>query len=995
MSIQSNDIELFKSLFKGREDVFATRWEKGSKSGYMPAYHLDPYRYRMHKMKGGTFKDYEEKTYLPLSDEQIVKHLEGEQLIGLYPLLKDNTSWFLAADFDEANWEEECRKFIAVCAEKNIPAYLERSRSGNGGHVWIFFQESYPAVKSRKIVISLLEQSGAFSVFDKNSSFDRLFPNQDFHSGKGLGNLIALPLYKHSLKQGNSCFIDIETLNPMENQWGFLKNINRVSVDELDKLYESLALGKSITYPFAPEKLTIRLNSVIKISRFNLPIELVNFLKEELNFTNTEFFVKKKSGRNTWDTSKYFRFIEEVESEVIIPRGMIGKLVRYCKEHNIDNEFIDERRKNDFVHFSFNIPLKEYQIPVVEATSKKDFGVIVAPPGAGKTVMALKIIADRQQSALIVVHRKQLLEQWVERIESFLNIPKKEIGKIGQGKIKIGKHITIATFQSLGKVQEKEVFNITDAFGTIIIDECHHIPAETFKTAISKLNSHYVYGLTATPFRKYNDGKLIFIHLGEVVSEIKPEAIVARKHPKIIIRTTDLNVPFNPKTDRFETLSKILVHDSARNKLILDDVISEVSKGKKAVIITERKDHIDTLQQFLKQSHETITLSGDDSEAMRKTKWQALKNGNFQVLISTGQFFGEGSDLHNIECLFLVYPFSFEGKLVQYIGRVQRSEITPIIYDYRDFKIEYLDKLFLKRNTHYRKLQRELTLFDDPDENNGTLNNTFKINENVRIPMELLEFRYGMAAFKYSTEQGNELLFEIENDEIRPEFEVLKPYFTKVLKSNSIKVFIQAEIENGKIISQLATSDDINRINQTVIEGVKFRFFSKIVLGKSYTSFEKGSLLDLGQLQTGVNESLGIYTTERDLLEEALKAKGVRHAKELLYLADRHDNFLLKIRFVLTPFSFVFLLTGAEQYHIVMETLDTEEATYIWHSDKKARTIQEALLKTDRDLSFIRNHGRQLFLEQQPKNFSRILHDYSDQRKGFMIWKSLLEEQLI
>jgi len=238
--ITINDkLNLFKNLFKGREDVFAIRWEKGNKSGYMPAYKYDPYLYRLHRMKGGSFKNYADKTYLPLTDEQLLKHLNGEKLIGIYPLLQDNISWFIAADFDKENWVDECQAFLKICAEHNIPAYLERSRSGQGGHVWIFFDQPYPAIRSRKILTTLLVQEGIFSAFDKSSSFDRLFPNQDFHKGKGLGNLIALPLHKWSLRNGNSCFVD-EQLKPYLDQWKFLSSIQRVTVSHFDTIYNSL-----------------------------------------------------------------------------------------------------------------------------------------------------------------------------------------------------------------------------------------------------------------------------------------------------------------------------------------------------------------------------------------------------------------------------------------------------------------------------------------------------------------------------------------------------------------------------------------------------------------------------------------------------------------------------------------------------------------------------------------------------------------------------------
>ncbi len=980
------NINLFLSLFKGREDVFAVRWEKGNKSGYMPAYFYDPYRLRAYKMNGGTFQNFTEKSYLKFTDEQIQKHLDGFHHIGIYPLLQDNSTWFLAADFDKTNWQQEAVTFLNACKENQIPAYLERSRSGNGGHVWIFFDKPYPAIKSRKIFISILEQSGAFSMFDKSSSFDRLFPNQDFLSGKGFGNLIALPLFKPTYEKGNSCFVNPESFEPFTDQWNFLKNIQKISTDYLDELYKPLSTDVPIIAPQSTNgKLSISLNNTIRISRIGLTPTLTHFLKEELNFANSEFFIKKKSGRNTFKTTRYFKLIEESESEIFIPRGFIGRLLRFCKESQIEFEFVDERKLKPSIPFAFNAALRNHQLGAIETVSKKDYGVIVAPPGSGKTVIGLKIIADKAQPALIIVHRKQLLEQWTERIEAFLGIPKRDIGVIGQGKSKIGKQITVATIQSV----HKQIEFIQNQFGTIIVDECHHLPAETFRNTIEKLLTYYLYGLTATPFRKYNDGKMIFTHLGEIIANIQPTEIENYKQAKIIIRNTELDVPFNSKIDNFEALSKILVHDTSRNKLILEDVKTELNQGKKAVIITERKEHIDTLHLFLKHSYEAITLSGEDSETFKKAKWKILQEGNFQVLITTGQYFGEGTDLQNISCLFLVYPFSFEGKLIQYIGRVQRSEINPIIYDYRDYKIDYLNRLFLKRNTYYRKIDKQATLFDEPKDEILTSNHLLTIEKKIKVPIEELEFHYGSVAFKYLVvEMNKELQFQVDNNEIRPEFEVLKPYFIKTLKSKNITVDLLAEFENGKLASQIALSTDIDRINKEVVEGVKFQFLNKGFL-KQFSPLKK-NILTSDELQ----EHNKLYSNAEDLLNEILKNKQYRHSQHIQYLADKHENLVMKIRFVLNPFSFVFLLSGEQNYFVVMETLNTEEATYIWHTPKNKASLIEEVKQIDNQLNIIREKGRQTFLENSPENFTRIIHDYSANKKGFIIWKSAIEEQI-
>ncbi|WP_430812892.1 MULTISPECIES: TOTE conflict system archaeo-eukaryotic primase domain-containing protein [unclassified Carboxylicivirga] len=989
--MDDRNLSTIKDLFKGRHDVFAISWEKGTKAGYMPAYIYDPYQYRLHKSNGGTFSNFPDKTYKPLTNDELVKHLNGNQFIGIYPLLIDNTSWFLVADFDKKDWKEQCLSFIEACHSNGIPAYLERSRSGNGGHVWIFFEENLQATKTRKLFINILQKCGAFSVFDKGSSFDRIFPNQDYLSGKGLGNLIALPLNGMALKNGNSCFISTESFAPFDDQYTFLQSVQRLSTIKFNSLYKGISnsseLSEELLLPSSSETLTIQLSNQLSFNSMGVTAPIINFLTDKLNFANPEFFIKKKQNRSTYKTERYYNFIEEHDDIISIPKGMTGSFLKFCKQASIGYDFRDKRNKLPTINYDCNIELRSHQKDALASISKKDFGVIVAPPGSGKTVIGLKLISDRKQPALIIVHRKQLMEQWFERIESFLGIPYHEIGKIGQGKVQPGKQITVAMIQSLSKQLDKES-QLCHAFGTTIIDECHHIPAKSFRNTIGKLNSHFLYGLTATPFRKYNEGKLIVIHLGDVICEIEPEHIENHKHAQVIVRNTDFNVPYNPKTDPFETISQILIHDLARNNLIIKDIIKELSDGNRAVILTERKDHIITLNQLLKHRFETVCLSGDDSQKDRVNKSNLLKAGNFQALITTGQFFGEGSDLQNVSRLFLVYPFSFKGKLIQYMGRVQRSEHTPVIYDYRDYKVDYLNKLFLKRNTYYRKLKKQHTLFNNTHKEEEKPS-TYSIRKQIKLEFKELEFRYGIIAFNYVNRQTGELIeFEVENDIIRPEFTILKPYFAKQLGLKKVTLDIYAEFENDILIAQEVQSSDIERINDELIESVKFRFVQKEIIGGKLHDFQE-EMLGLKE----ITKNLLTDIDEEDFINELLSNQDVKHDKQIRFLLKRHQAHILKIRFVLNPFAFVFLIEGEEQYHIVLETLDTEEATYLWHIDKN--NLHDQLKTINNDLSILRNKGRQFFIHNAPTNFSRIVHDYSEGNKGYMMWKSMLEEKLI
>lgn len=1120
--ISKESLHVFMSLFRGRQDVFAIRWERDGRSGYMPAYDLNWEEYVTHKAKGGTLKDFPDKSYSRLTDQRLLNHLSGKEVIGLYPLLPDNSSWFIAADFDDSqtgkiSWQDEVKIFINACEKYKLPVYLERSRSGQGGHVWMFFENSYPAFKSRRIMLYILETTGIISPFDKNSNYDRLFPNQDSHAGKGLGNLIALPLQKKSLENNNSCFIDSVSYMPYPDQWSFLRTVKKVGTQQLDEIYNSLTVSdnKHIqTVSLNSAVLQITLNNNIKIPRVQLNPGLISFLRDSLNFVNSAYIIKKKLGKNTFGTEAYFRMLEEKDGYVFIPRGFVRELLLYCKQKRITYQLNDERKKLTEVNYLFKGSLYDYQKAAVDTSAKKEMGIIVAPPGSGKTIIGLSIIAQKKQPALIIVHRKQLFDQWIERIQSFLGIAEFFIGKIVQGQQKIGAHITVAMIQSIAGINASN--DIFKSFGTIIIDECHHVPAKTFRQVISNFYCYYLYGLTATPIRKNNDEKLIFIHIGEVIHEMKlpTQNNTPVKKVSIIIRETELLVPFDYKTDKAETLLQILVHDSSRNRLIIDDIISEVNTGKKVLVLTERKAHIQTLYQYLKTKFEVITISGEDSESAKKTKFSQINSGNFQVLISTGQFLGEGTDIPSLDCLVLAYPFSFEGKMVQYLGRVQRTEAIPVIYDYRDIHVDYLEKLFKQRSRYYQRLlhtgqiQRldELTLIfnedkvfintdvtilqidqlDLPiqverfktetawkirvlnyDEENSEIraeiidyaaNSEFNIGNQIslqfqpidkisfrsldtarllhavelkkftstpkvceessdnipqpsfkivtkpaewvirkimKVPFPKIQFSNACVVFNIFIEElSQDIKFQIENLDIRPEFEVIKDYFIKILKKKLIVTEIEIRYNENQILSATASSEDINKINNGIIDSVRFEFVKKKILPfKGYNDESRilhtsDTLLDQPSLK-------GMFKSDKDLIDDILSVKDSKHYHHLKFLATQHLSSVLKIRFVLQPFSFLFLLQGEKKYHIVWETLNSEEATYVWHFEKTMDALRNGLSEIEEVLNEIKNTGKQDYLNKDHPNFSRIIHDYSAAQKGFTIWKGFLEQRLV
>ena len=705
------------SLFHWRQDVYARRWEKWEKHGWSPAYSFDWDEFNVHRANGGTMKDFQNKTYTPYTAQALIKHLEGKDMLGIYPILLENTSYFLTADFDESNWREQSKNFIHTCEKYGIHSYPEISQSGNGCHVWIFFEDAYPCWKSRKIFLELIRQALGISPLKEEKSFDRLFPNQDALTGGYLGNLIALPLQGNKVSDWKTVFYD-KNGNTYADQYEFLKSVQKVSLSMLDALYEKLFISPNNTTIFdiewwsnnpsnisriqasSAQPIHIVLSGAIFLRLSELPSQLIAFIKQELNIFNTEYAIKKKLGKSVYKTERYFHLLEESGDTVIIPRGFLPALLLFLESNSIAYEIIEKYEPREPTKHTSFIQLREYQKDLIRKISEKHNGIIIAPPWSGKTVIALDLVAQKQTKTLILVNRRELLAQWVERIEQFLWISKTHIGVISGTKKKVGERVTVATFQSLTRYEKLP--ELHNAFDMIIVDECHHISAESYRKIVLKFSTKYCFGLTATHERQFGKEKIAELMIGGIIGELESHENVVEQSFEIRCIQTDIFLPFRYSTSHYETLAKTICYDTGRNQLIVKEVMTEVKNGRKVLLLTERKEHIEILLLYLKTLCECITLSGDDAKSARDLKMKQIRGGHYSIIIATGQFLWEWIDVPGIESLVLAFPFGFKGKLIQYIWRMRWVGVKSII-DFCDGKIPFLLKQWKSREKYYRE----------------------------------------------------------------------------------------------------------------------------------------------------------------------------------------------------------------------------------------------------------------------------------------------------
>jgi superfamily II DNA or RNA helicase len=729
-------VELFRHLFRGRTDIYPVRWESKStgKTGYAPAC-SNEWRPGICEKPRIKCSDCPHRQFIPLTDTVVYDHLAGKQIIGVYPLLPDDTCHFLAVDFDEAQWRDDARAFVQSCRELKIPAALEISRSGNGAHVWVFFTTAVAARDARRLGTSIISYTCARTRQLNLNSYDRLFPNQDTMPKGGFGNLIALPLQKKPREQGWSLFVD-DDLAPHSDQWEFLASLGRMPPSDIEPTILRATGGShplDVTFieeedhrepwkrnPAAasrlagpmPEVLTVTLANLVYFEKSALPQPLANRLIRLAAFQNPEFYKAQAMRFPVWDKPRVIGCAENFPNHIALPRGCLDAATRLLKEHGIRVDLRDERFQGDAIDVSFVGILRSDQQVAVSAMMKFDIGILCAPTAFGKTVSAASIIARRSVNTLVLVHRTELLMQWQERLYSHLQVDEKVIGTIGGGKKKPTGKIDIAVMQSL--VRKGEVNPIVETYGQVIVDECHHVGAQSFEAVLKRTKAKYVLGLTATPIRRDGQQPIIFMQCGPVLhSAAKPEG--APSELEIVPRYIDRPIRL-PESAGIQDVFREIAADAQRTAVIADEIAIAINHGRKVLVLTERTEHLDSVLSALNGNvPKPFVLHGRMSKKQRAKlieELEALPPDASRVLLATGKLVGEGFDHPPLDTLILAMPISWKGTLQQYAGRLHRTHANKAqvrIVDVVDTGHPALMRMWEKRQRGYKAMGYRFT----------------------------------------------------------------------------------------------------------------------------------------------------------------------------------------------------------------------------------------------------------------------------------------------
>lgn len=707
-------ILLFMNLFRGRSDIFAKRWESktSGKSGYSPVCEneWDKELCQKPQMK---CQDCSHRLFHTLTPQVIYEHLSGIKTIGIYPLLEDNTCYFLAVDFDKKQWQEDVRAFVETCKNLGLSYHIERSRSGEGAHVWFFFEKAISASLARKFGSILLTKTSEKRFEVGMDSFDRMFPNQDQLPKGGFGNLIALPLQKQAKAKGNSVFVN-DLFQEYADQWQYLSSIKKISEETIVKIVKEfpeeespIIVKKTVENINFPKEITIELNHGIQIPKSVLPSKILLELQKLATFGNPEYFKAQAKRFSTHRIPRMIDCSQINENMMILPRGLLENVKGIFINYNITLKILNNHFEGQSIDVKFNGQLTIQQEDAVASLESYDNGVLAANTGFGKTVTAASLISRNKTNTLIIVHTTQLVEQWKERLSTFLSIPIKEIGQIGAGKNKPSYKLDIATIQSLNRngVIKAELQN----YGQIIVDECHHISAVSFEKVLRAVRAKRVYGLTATPIRKDGLQPIIFMQCGPLRYKTNNKNQI-NIHPfkqTLIKRETLIKTE---ETD-IQAIYSFLSTNQERNEMIFNDVLQALDEKRSPIVLTERLDHVNHLYELFKGfAKNIIILTGAMKKKERQQKLEELMNipeTEERLLIATGKYVGEGFDDSRLDTLFLTMPISWKGTLQQYVGRLHRDHTDKEevrVIDYVDSNIEILQKMFEKRLKGYKNI---------------------------------------------------------------------------------------------------------------------------------------------------------------------------------------------------------------------------------------------------------------------------------------------------
>lgn len=754
-SSPADKIACFRSLFRGRTDVYPQRFEsrKTGRAGYSPACSNEWVRGVCEKPRIKC-SNCPNQDWIPVNDRLISWHLSGKDssgypfVMGVYPMLLDETCHFLAIDLDGEGWQDDTLALASVVRRLELPVALERSRSGNGAHLWFFFEQAIAATQARRFGAHLLTEAMEARPEIGLGSYDRMFPNQDTLPRGGFGNLIALPLQKTARDAGNSIFLD-EALEPMTDQWAFLGQMLKIDsrriseiVGQAERSNRILPIRIPPTEEFAltpwkaspsrrsadsvietnfSEKLAIVFSDKIYILKTELPPALRNRILQLAAFQNPEFYKAQAMRLPTYDKPRVIACAEEHAEHIALPRGCLDELKTLLRKNKVSYRLKDLRVSGNPLQVSFMGELRSEQDAAAKAMLQHDTGVLAATTAFGKTVLAAWLIAERGVNTLILVHRQQLMEQWVARLSTFLDFPEKSIGRLGGGRRKLRGQIDVALIQSM--VRKDVVDDRIADYGQVIVDECHHLSAQSFERAISRAKAKYVLGLSATVQRKDGHHPIIFMQCGPIRHRVdaKDQAKTRPFQHHVIVRPTGYRQLSEPEDDariEYQKLCQGLMEDRPRNQLICADVVAAVEAGRHPMVLTERTEHLLLLEALLAELNiETVTLQGGMGKKQRVAAAEILESTQDSdsplVVLATGRYVGEGFDCSRLDTLFVTMPVSWRGTIAQYVGRLHRlhdGKQVVQVYDYADLNVPMLERMFDKRCAGYEAVGYSILL---------------------------------------------------------------------------------------------------------------------------------------------------------------------------------------------------------------------------------------------------------------------------------------------